>query len=318
MTYPGSVPYAQGMLDVGDGNCVHWTASGRSDGISALLLHGGPGSGSSDSMRNFFDPKFYRIIQFDQRGAGRSTPSASAFETDMSVNTTWHLVADIERLRLHLGVDKWLVFGISWGCTLGLAYAQAHRDRVSAMVLAGATTTRRSEIDWLYKGLAPLFPEQWARFRAGVPEAERDGDLVAAYYRLLNHADPQVRFDAARNWHDWEAASITVVPGAQPSAKWSDPDFRMKRARIIAHYFHHNAWLEDGMLLRNAVLLAGIPGVIVQGRLDLEAPLATAWELSRVWDADLVVVPNAGHSPNSAGMSAAIVTALDGFTGRLG
>lgn len=192
-----------------------------------------------------------------------------------------------------------------------------NRDRVTALVLVGVTTTRRSEIDWLYRGIAPLFPEQWSRFRGGAPEHQRDGDLVAAYYHLLNDTDAAIRAKAAADWHDWEAASICADPNSKPSPKWSDPLYRMARARIVTHYFHHNAWLEDGILLMQARALNGIPGVMVQGRLDLEAPLVTAWELSQVWEGgELVVVKNADHSPTDPGMSEAIIAATDRFARR--
>jgi len=199
---------------------------------------------------------------------------------------TWALTAG------WLGIDRWLVYGQSWGSTLALAYAQSHPDQVTEIILAGVTTTRRSEIDWLYRGMSPLFPEQWSRFRAGVPESECDNDLVEAYYRLLNNPDLEVRAQAAQNWHDWEAASISIDPAAKPSARWLQPDYRMARARIITHYFHHNAWLVDQQLLRNAGVLREIPGILIQGRLDLSAPLVTAWELAQVWPgSELIIVP---------------------------
>ncbi len=281
--YPEIDPYDQGMLDVGDGNRIYWEACGDPAGKPVVVLHGGPGSGCSTTARRYFDPAAYRIILFDQRNCGRSRPSASDFLTDLSHNTTDHLIADIERLRQHFGIERWMLFGGSWGTTLGLAYAEAHPDRVTEIVFFGITTTRPAEIDWLYHGVAPLFPQEWSRFRAGVPEAERDGDLVEAYYRLLQDPDPALRAKAAKDWNDWESASVFSDPDAKPSPRWSDPDFLMTRARIITHYFRHHAWLEDGILLRNASALAGIPGVMVQGRLDLEAPLVTAWELAQAW-----------------------------------
>lgn len=312
--YPDIEPYDSGMLDVGDGNCIYWAVCGNPEGMPAVILHGGPGSGHSTRSARFFDPTAYRIILFDQRGCGRSTPHASDPNTDLSVNTTTHLLRDLERLRHHLDIDRWLVFGVSWGCTLGLAYAMQHRDRVAALTLAGVTTTRRSEIDWLYRGLAPLFPEQWDRFRLGAPAHARDGDLVAAYYDLMGNPDLAVRTRAAQDWHDWEAASISIHPHIKPSPKWADPRYRMARARIVTHYFHHNAWLEDGILLRQAHRLNGIPGVMVQGRLDLEAPPVTAWELSRIWrDGELVLVNNAGHSPAYPDISNAVIAATDRF-----
>jgi proline iminopeptidase len=244
-------------------------------------------------------------------------PHASDRRTDLSVNTTEHLLADIERLRQHLGIDRWLLFGGSWGSTLGLAYAERNPQRVTAIVLVGVTTTRRSEIDWLYRGVAPLLPAQWARFRAGAPAAERAGDLVEAYYRLLHDPDPAVRAKAAKDWCEWESALVSVDPDAKPETRRLQPAFQMAFARIVTHYFRHNAWLEDGSLLRNAAALTGIPGVMVQGRLDLGGPLVTAWELAQAWpDGELVVVSGAGHSSGDPGMSAAVIAATDRFAAR--
>lgn len=310
-------PYDRGLLDVGGGNRIYWEVSGNPRGKPAVVLHGGPGSGSSSAVRRFFDPEAYRVVLFDQRGCGRSTPHASDERADLAANTTWHLLADIELLRRHLVIDRWLVFGGSWGSTLGLAYAERSPQRVSEIVLVGVTTTRRSEIDWLYRGVAPLFPEQWRRFRAGVPESARDGDLVEAYHRLLHDPDPAVRAGAARDWHDWEAALLSADPKARPPSQWSQPEYRMARARIVTHYFRHAAWLEEGALLRDAGALAGIPGVMVQGRLDLAAPLVTAWELDQAWaEGELVIVRGAGHSPADRGMSEAITAATDRFASR--
>jgi proline iminopeptidase len=302
------------MLEVGDGNHVYWEVCGNPDGKPAVVLHGGPGSGCSTGMRRYFDPRAYRIVLFDQRGCGRSTPHASDPATDLTVNTTRHLIADIELLRQHLGVDRWLVFGGSWGSTLGLAYAQRHPHRVSEIVLIGVTTTRRSEIDWLYREVAPLFPEQWARFRAGVPAAERDGDLVEAYHRRLHSPDPAVRAKAAKDWCDWESALVSIDPDARREPRRLQPAFQLAFARIVTHYFRHNAWLEDGILLRQAVSLAGIPGVMIQGRLDLAGPLVTAWELAQAWPGgELVIVNGAGHSSTDPGMSEAVVAATGRF-----
>ncbi len=312
--YPPIEPYETGMLAVGDGQQIYWETSGNPQGQAALFLHGGPGSGSTPEARRFFDPAAYRIVLFDQRGCGRSTPHASDPETDLSTNTTHHLVRDIESIRDHLGIERWLVFGVSWGSTLALAYTERHPRCVTALILAGVTMTRQAEIDWLYRDIAPLYPEQWERFRNGVPAAQRGEDLVAAYYHLLNNSDPAIRAKAAQDWHDWEAASLSADAKATPPASWSDPRFRLARARIVTHYFHHGAWLEDGILLKEAAHLAGIPGVMVQGRLDLGAPLVTAWQLSQVWqDGDLAVVPQAGHSTGDPGMGDAIVAATDRF-----
>ncbi|MBB3522657.1 MULTISPECIES: prolyl aminopeptidase [Rhizobium] len=314
--YPEIEPYDHGLLDTGDGNLIYWEACGNPAGRPALVLHGGPGSGCSTTARRHFDPDAYRIILFDQRNCGRSLPSAADRKTDLSLNTTWHLVGDIERLRLFFGIDAWLVFGNSWGSTLSLAYAETHPQRVVAIVISGVTTTRRSEIDWLCRGMAPLFPEEWHRFRqaASADSQERDEDIVAAYHRLLNHSDSETRLKAARDWHDWEAASILLADPQGLPRRWADPAYLLTRARIITHYFVNGAWLEDGQLLNNAGRLTGIPAILLQGRLDIEAPLVTAWELARAWpQSELQLLPHAAHSIANPDMSAAIVAATDRF-----
>lgn len=302
-------PHTSGHLDVGDGHAIWWEEVGNPDGLPALILHGGPGSGLSRSTRQYFDPARYRIVSYDQRGCGRSTPNAADEGVDFSVNTTAHLVADIEVLRRHLRVEQWVIFGASWGSTLGLAYAEAHPEHVKAIVIGGVTTTRRSEIDWLYRGMAPLFPAEWERFRAGAGGAD---DLIAAYNDLLFHADPAVRAKAARDFHHWDGAAISSDPDAPPPARWSDERYTLARARICTHFFRNAAWLEEGVLLANAGKLAGIPGILIHGRLDLQGPLVTAWELSKAWPgAELQVIGGAGHSTGDAGMGEAIVAALD-------
>ena len=318
--YPHSEPHQTGMLDVGDRNRVYWEVCGNPAGRPALVLHGGPGSGCTPQMRRFFNPHAYRIVLFDQRGCGRSAPHASIHETDLSANTTHHLLRDIERLRQTLGIERWLLFGVSWGCTLALAYAERHPERVTEIVLGGVTMTRRAEIDWLYRGVAPLFPAQWECFRTGAPVDERDGDLVAAYHRLLQSPDPEIRMRAAESWCNWEASLVSVDPKYTPDSRRSRPRFQMAFARIVTHYFHHNAWLEDGILLQRAGALSGIPGALVHGRLDLAAPLVTAWELARAWpDAELVIVDKAGHTATGPGMGEALVAATNRFAaGRPG
>ena len=313
--YPDIEPFAQGMLDVGDGNRVYWEECGNRNGKPAVVFHGGPGSGCSPLQRRFFDPRVYRIVLFDQRGCGRSTPHAGDSETSLEDNTIWRLLDDIERLRVARGIERWLVFGGSWGATLAILYAETHPERVSALVLGGVTTTRRQEIDWLYRGgVAPLFPEQWARFREGVDAADRDGDLIGAYHRLLHDADPAVRAGAAEAWCRWESATISSTPGPALASRFADPAYAMAFARIVTHYFRNGAWLEDGQLLRDAGALATIPGIMVHGRLDVQAPLLTAWELKRAWPrAELVVVENAGHSAGDAGVAEALVAATDRF-----
>ncbi|MEO7731116.1 MAG: prolyl aminopeptidase [Kofleriaceae bacterium] len=314
---PPIEPYDHGLLDTGDGNLVYWEVCGNPDGKAALVVHGGPGSGCSTGARATFDPAHVRTVLFDQRGCGRSRPHASDPTTDMRRNTTAHLLADMERLRAHLGIERWLLYGGSWGSTLILAYAERYPHRVSAIVIAGVTTTRRSEIDWLYRGVGRFFPEDWARFQAGVPEADRDGDLVAAYARLMEHPDPAVRTAAATAWCAWEDAVISREPRGKPKAySVRAPDDQLAFVRICAHYFTNGAWLDEGVLLRDAGRLAGIPGVLLHGRLDLAAPIGTAWELARAWpDARLIVVDDAGHTGSDA-MREQIRTAVDELIGR--
>ena len=312
--YPEIVPYDQGMLDVGDNNVVYWETCGNPDGKPVVVLHGGPGSGCTPSMRQFFDPTAYRIVLFDQRGCGRSTPHASDPTTDLSVNTTWHLLSDMERLRRHLGIQNWMLFGGSWGSTLALAYAEEYPQLVSAIVLWGVGMTRRTEINWLYRDVAPLFPEQWSRFVDGVPEGERSGDLVEVYFRLMHSAQPDVRIKAARDFHDWEWALFSVVANETPGGRWLDPIFQLARGRIITHYFRHGAWLAEGILLAKAHRLVGIPSVMVHGRFDVGSPLKSAWELAQVWrDSELVIVDGAGHSTSDSGMDAALISATNRF-----
>lgn len=309
--YPAIEPYDQGMLDVGDGHRLYWEACGNPNGKAAVVLHGGPGSGCTPAMRRFFDPAKYRVVLFDQRNCGRSTPHASEFATDLATNTTPHLLGDIEALREYLKIERWLVLGGSWGVTLGLAYAQALRDRISQMVFFSVATTRRSAIRWLYHDVGASFPEAWSRFSA---HAGNPPDLVEAYYRLLNSDDRAVREAAAQAWCDWEDAVVSTAPGRQPSARYADAKFRMCFARIVTHYFRHLAWLEDGALLQGAHRLKGIPGELIHGRLDLGTPLDGAQELARAWPGSkLTVVDDAGHEIRTLGMRESIVAALNRF-----
>ncbi|MFE6227536.1 prolyl aminopeptidase [Streptomyces sp. NPDC057854] len=314
---PAPVPYSSGLLDVGDGNLVHYEEHGNPAGKPALVVHGGPGSGSSPTAPRLFDQERYRVVQFDQRGCGRSLPHASDPATDLSVNTTAHLVADMERLRVHLGIDRWLLYGGSWGSTLILAYAQAHPERVSGIVLAAVTTTRRSETAWLYEGVGRFFPEAHERFRAGAGLAEGQAGvdaaaLVGAYAALMNHPDAAVRERAAADWCAWEDA---VLSGEGMGTPYTDrvDDARLGFVRICTHYFAHGAFLEEGALIRDAHRLAGVPGVLVHGRLDMGGPLTTAWELARAWpDAELHVVEKAGHL-GGAGTRRLVTAALERF-----
>lgn len=305
-------PHATGLLDVGDGHRLYWECCGNPEGAPALVLHGGPGSGCTVNARRPFDPTAYRIILFDQRNSGRSLPHASAPGVDLAANTTVHLLADIERLRTHLGVARWLVFGASWGATLALAYAQRHPQRVRAMVLASVATTSPAEIAWITRGLGAFFPEAWERFRDSVPPAERDGDLATAFHRLLMHPDPAVHEKAARAWCDWEQAIVAATPGHTPHPRYADPAFRLGFARVVTHYWSNRAWLEPDQLIRDAACLAGIPGTLIHGRLDLTGPLHTPWRLARAWPGSrLQVVETAGHDGRDPGMAEAVVAALD-------
>jgi proline iminopeptidase len=312
--YPAIEPYERGMLDVGDGNLVYWEVCGNPAGKPALVVHGGPGSGCRAWPRQYFDPRHYRVVLFDQRGCGRSTPHASDLATDMSSNTTAHLIADIERLRDHLGIDRWLLYGFSWGSTLALAYAEQHPQHVCEIVISSVTTTRRSETEWLYRGVGRFFPEQWERFLAGAPGTPRDGDIVAAYARLAEDPDVAVRDKATADWCAWEDAVLSGETKGS-SNPYSDRPTLAKLAfvRICSHYFAHGAWLEDGVLLREAHRLAGIPGVLIHGRLDMGGPLDTAWELSRAWqDAELIVIEDAGHLGTTETRDQ-VINALDRF-----
>lgn len=315
--YPEIEPYDRGFLDVGDGHRVYFEQCGNPDAKPALVLHGGPGSGCTPGSRRPFDPKRYRVVLMDQRGSGRSTPYAGDADADLASNTTHHLLADIERLRMHLAIDRWLVFGGSWGSTLALAYAERHPERVSEMVLASIVLTTRAEVDWITRGVGVFFPEAFERFRSGVPEAERDGPLVEAYHRLLMSPDDEVRAKAARDWCDWEMAIVAVTAGHKPSPRYADPRFRLGFARLVTHYWRHAAWLEEGALLRGAGRLASIPGVLIHGRLDLGGPVKVAWDLHRAWPgSELIVLGAAGHDARDPGQAETLVAALDRFAAR--
>jgi proline iminopeptidase len=313
--YPEVEPSGHGFLEVGDGNRVYWETCGNPRGKPAVVFHGGPGSGASPWFRTFFDPDAYRLVLFDQRNCGRSTPHASDPRTDLGANTTWHLVADAELLREQLGIDRWLVFGGSWGSTLALAYAETHPARVSELVLSSVTTGRHEEFDWLFRGgLARFFPEQWERLRAAVPEAAGDADVVDAYSRLFVDPDPAVRASAAFEWCMWESATPAWPPTTELAERFRDPDYALAFARIVTHYVRANAWLEDGVLLRDAGLLADIPGVLLSGRFDFQAPIANAYALRGVWPrAELVIVDEAGHVPTGE-LGRQVARATDRFS----
>lgn len=311
-------PSADGLLDVGDGNRIHWESWGDPSGKPVVSLHGGPGSGASTKQPRTFDLSRYRLIRFDQRGCGRSTPHAAEPGTDMSVNTTAHLIDDLELLREHLGIDRWMLYGGSWGATLALAYAEAHPERVSELVLVSVTSTRRSEVDWLYHGVGRLFPAEWERFVAHVPEAPFDGDIfpvLAAYAARMADAGPAVRDAAAAEWVAWEDAVISGETNGHPGAYSARlTAARNAFVRICAHYFSNAAWLDEGQLIDQAGRLAGIPGRLIHGRYDLGSPLITAWELAKAWpDARLTVIQDAGHTGSDT-MSEAIRSALAEFS----
>lgn len=310
--YPEIEPYDHGMLDVGDGHRVYWELCGNPDGKPVVFLHGGPGGGCTPTQRRLFDPEKYKILLFDQRGCGRSTPYAS-----LEANTTWHLVADIERLREMIGVDKWMVFGGSWGSTLALAYAETHPERVTELVLRGIFTLRRSELLWYYQeGASWIFPDKWEGFLAPIPEEER-GDLMAAYRKRLIDPDPAVRAKAARAWSLWEGETITLLHNQGYSDQFGDEHYAIAFARIENHYFVNNGWFEEGQLIRDAHKLKDIPGVIIQGRYDIATPAKSAWDLHRAWpEAQFTIVPDAGHAVSEPGITHHLIETTDRFANQ--
>lgn len=314
--YPAIEPYDHGLAEVGDGQRVYWEVCGNPGGKPVVFLHGGPGGGCSASNRRFFDPARYRIVLFDQRGCGRSTPHAADLGTDMSLNTTWHLVADIEFLREMLGVDAWQVFGGSWGSGLALAYAQAHPERVTELVLRGIFTLRPAELAWYYQsGASMLFPDLWERFVAPIPPAER-GDLIAAYHRRLNDADPAVRVPAARAWSVWEGSTVTLMPDAAMADAFGQERYALAFSRIENHYFVNGGFFRPEQLIADAGRLADVPGVIVQGRYDVATPAVTAWQLHRAWpSAEFHLVDAAGHASSEPGIRDLLLDATDRFAG---
>jgi proline iminopeptidase len=313
--YPEVEPYDHGTLDVGGGNVIYWESCGNPAGKPALVLHGGPGSGCSPWFRRLFDPRAYRIVLFDQRNCGRSRPHAAEATTDLGANTTQHLVQDIELLRGHLDVERWLVIGGSWGSALSLAYAEAHPDRVTELVLFGVTTGRRSEVDWLFRGgVARFFPEQWARLAQG----RRDDEVVEAYSRLLDDLDPEVRRRAAFEWCRFESATPHWPPHEGLDRRFQNPAYALAFARIVTHFVLHHLFLEDGVLLRNAGSLAKIPGVLINGRFDFQSPISNAWAMHQAWrGSQLVIVDEAGHSAD-ARIGGEIVRATDRFRAETG
>jgi proline iminopeptidase len=310
--YPEIEPYETGFLDVGDGHVVFWERVGTRGAKPAVFLHGGPGGGLSPKQRRVFDPALYDVMLFDQRGCGKSTPHAG-----LEANTTWHLVADIERLRELMGVEKWQVFGGSWGSTLALAYAETHPQRVTELIVRGIYTLQKSELDWYYQfGVSEMFPDKWERFLARIPESERD-DMMAAYRKRLTSPDRAVQIEAAKAWSLWEGETITLLPDPAFTQQHGDDHFALAFARIENHFFTHAGWLEEGQLLRDAVKLKGIPGVIVHGRYDMPCPLRTAWDLARAWPgAELHIIEGAGHALSEPGILDRLIKATDKFAGK--
>ena len=308
--YPPIEAHTTGMLDVSPLHSIYWEESGNPAGKPVVFVHGGPGGGTDPKQRRFFDPSAYRIILFDQRGCGRSTPHAS-----LEANTTWDLVADMEAIRERLGVDRWQVFGGSWGSTLALAYAQRHPERVTELVLRGIFMLRRKELIWFYQdGASAMFPDAWEPYLAEIPVDERD-DMIAAYYRRLTSPDPAVRASAAKAWSVWEASTSFLRPRPEHIDHAGEDEFALAFARIECHYFTHGGFFEvEDQLLRDVDRIRHIPGVIVQGRYDVVCPMMSAWELAQAWpEAALHVVDDAGHSSFEAGIIDGLVRATDGF-----
>lgn len=303
-------PFDSGRLQVSPIHELYYEQCGNPQGKPAVFLHGGPGGGISPDYRRYFDPEVYRVVLFDQRGSGQSTPHAS-----LEDNTTWHLVQDIERLRDHLGIKRWQVFGGSWGSTLALAYAETHPDRVSELVLRGIFLCRPKEIQWFYQeGASAIFPDVWEEYLKVIPEAERV-DMVSAYHRRLTSEDPAVRLEAARAWSIWEGSTSKLFFDPSMIEKFAEPEFALAFARIECHYFMNNAFFNtDNYLIENVGRIRSIPGVIVQGRYDVVCPATSAWELHRAWpEAQLHLIPDAGHSISEPGIIDALVRATDHF-----
>jgi proline iminopeptidase len=308
--YPEIAPYRTGFLQVSPEHTLYFEESGNPRGKPAVFLHGGPGGGTSPKQRRFFDPERYRIVLFDQRGCGKSKPHASLIE-----NTTWHLVADIEALREHLGIDRWLVFGGSWGSTLALAYAEKHPQRVSELALRGIFLLRRWELEWFYqRGTSLLFPDAWEKYIAVIPPEER-GDMISAYHRRLTSDNPVVRQEAARAWSVWEASTSHLMQDQEYIKSCAGDEFSLAFSRIECHYFINGGFLaRPDQLIEEVNKVRHIPCVIVQGRYDVVCPIQSAWELHRAWpEADLRVVPDAGHSAFEAGIIHELICATDQY-----
>jgi proline iminopeptidase len=311
--YPEIQPYQTGMLDVGDGHRLYWELSGNPEGKPVVFLHGGPGGGSSPEHRRQFNPEQYKILVFDQRGCGRSTPYAN-----LDHNTTWDLVEDIEKLRTEVAkVDKWMVFGGSWGSTLALTYAETYPERVTELVLRGIFLFDQYELDWMYKegGASQVYPDKFEEFIGLIPEAER-GDLVEAYRKRLTSSDKDEQLRAAKAWSKWEGEIVTLLPSPSTIEHFTSPDVAVAVARIENHYMANHGWLEEGQLLNGAKKLRGIPGVIVQGRHDTCTPPVAAWKLKQAWPGvELNIIPDGGHLFSEPGVLDGLIRATDRFAG---
>jgi proline iminopeptidase len=310
--FPEIEPYQSGMLPLDGLHTMYWEQSGNPDGVPVVFLHGGPGAGTSPKYRRFFDPSFYRIILFDQRGAGRSTPLG-----ELTDNTTPHLVEDIETLRRHLGIGQWLVFGGSWGSTLALAYGEAHPESCLGFILRGIFLCRRSEIDWFLYGARNIYPETWRQFAEFLPENERV-DLLAAYHKRLNDPDPAIHMPAARAWSVYEGSMSTLLPNPEVVAHFSDDTVALGLARIEAHYFTHDIFLPQNALLDNVHRLRQLPCIIVQGRYDIVCPIVSADDLTRAWpEAEYVIAPDGGHSALDTPIRSSLLDATERFKDKL-
>ncbi len=305
--------HREGWLDVGDGQRIHFEVSGNPEGKPAVVFHGGPGSGLNPRWREDFDPEHWLLVLWDQRGCGKSTPHAGDPSTSLEHNTTQHLIDDAEKLREHLGIEKWLIAGASWGSTLMLAYAVQHPHRVSELIISAVTTSRPEEHAWLTRGARLFFPDLFAEFQRGVPEEDRDGNLAVAYHKLLNSNDPQTRAKAAHDWNKWDLALMTGGDNDFTGTRYADPRTSYTLARIITHYWGNEAFLEPNHVLDNLHRLHGIPGVLIHGRRDFGGPPENAWEVAQRWpDAELVFVSDAGHQATDS-MDSALKAAIGKF-----
>ncbi len=303
-------PFDTGMLKVSDIHDIYFERVGNAQGIPVVFLHGGPGGGLIPMYRQFFDPEAYHVVLFDQRGSGKSTPHA-----ELKENTTWDLIDDIERLREKFGIEKWFVFGGSWGSTLSLAYAETHPERVLGLILRGIFLTRRRELEWFYQyGASEIFPDYWERYRDEIPEGER-GDFMTAYYKRLTSDDEKTQLSAARAWSVWEGSTSKLYPSQDLMNHWEGEQEALSLARIECHYFMNNSFFPtENHLIENVEKIRHIPTVIVQGRYDVVCPATSAWELHKAFpEADLQIIPDAGHSISEPGITAALVDAMDKF-----